>query len=104
MYVVVNHMKLQEGVDWPALESQVDQFQSRLSHERSDFRGISLVRVSAAEAIFLVFFDTREALDDISRNIAAPWFAEHVRAYLIEPVDRRVGEIVAGYMKQAARD
>lgn len=61
MHIVVNHFTLQESVDWPALESKVDQFQARVSGERSDFRGVSLVRVSATRAIFLVLFDSRES-------------------------------------------
>lgn len=104
MHIVVNHFTLRETVDWPALESKVDQFQVHLSNERSDFRGVSLVRVSDTKAIFVVLFDGRESLDDISKNIAAPWFAEHVRPYLDGPMDRHAGEIVAGHMKQTARD
>ena len=99
MHVVVNRFTLQPSVDWMALTSELDQFQEEVSGANPAFRGASLVRVDDADAILLVFFDTREALDDISRNIAAPWFAEHVRPHLAGAVDRQVGEIVAGYMK-----
>ncbi len=99
MHIVVNHFTLQESVNWSALEEKVDQFQAHMASERSDFRGVSLARVNDAKAIFLVLFDSREALDDISKHLAAPWFAEHVRPYLDGPVDRQVGEIVAGHMK-----
>jgi hypothetical protein len=99
MHIVVNNFLLKENIDWHALQSTVDQFQIQLAKTRSDFRGVSLVRVNDTKAIFVVLFDTREALDDISSNIAAPWFAEHVRPYLAGPVDRQVGEIVAGHMK-----
>lgn len=54
------------------------------------------MRVSDTQAIFLVLFDDRESLDDISRNFAAPWFAEHVRPLLAGPVNRQVGKMVAG--------
>lgn len=99
MHIVVNPLPLQEKVDWSALQAQVDQFHSWLSGERPEFRGVSLVRASDTQAILLVLFDDRESLDDISKNIAAPWFAEHVRPSLAGPVDRQVGEIVAGHMK-----
>lgn len=99
MHIVVNRFRLREDVDWPVLQSEVDRFHARVSRQREDLRGVSLVRVGDAEAIFLVLFETREALDDISRNIAAPWFAQHVRPFLAGPVDRQVGEIVAGPLK-----
>jgi len=79
----------------------VDQFQTRLAKEHAAYRSLSLVRVSDGKAIFIVFFDNRNALDDISKNIAAPWFAEYVRPHLAGPVDRAVGHIVAGSMKQS---
>lgn len=99
MHVVVNQITLQESTDWADLATKVDQFQTKLAKEHAEFHGISLVRVSDSKAIFLVFFDNRDALDEISKNIAAPWFAEHVRPHLAGPVDRSTGEIVAGSMK-----
>ncbi len=99
MHIVVNDFSLHKFVDWPALESKVDQLQIQLSHEHSGFRGASLVRVSDTKAIFLALFDDRESLDDISKTRAAPWFAEHVRPLLDGPVNRQVGEVVAGHMK-----
>lgn len=102
MHAVVNSFALREGVDWTALASQVDEFQRQLAAERPDFRGIALVRVSEAQAIFLVFFDNRQALDDISHKIAGPWFAEHVRPLLAGSVNRQVGEIVSAPMQQTA--
>ena len=98
MYVVVNHLPLNETVNWLDLESKINEFQARLSKQRPEFRGVSLVKINDTCAILLVLFDNLEALNDISKNIAAPWFAEHVRHYLDGPVDRQVGEIVAGRM------
>jgi len=96
MHIVVNHLTLQDTVDWSKLETSVEQFQASLSRERLEFRGASLVREGENEAMFLVLFQDLESLNDISRNIAAPWFTEHVKPYLAGPVDRHVGEIVAG--------
>ncbi len=64
------------------------------ARQRPEFIDLQLVRVSDTEAIFLVFFTTREALDELSSEVAAPWFAEHVRPYLAGPVQRSVGEVV----------
>lgn len=60
----------------------------------SGFIELRIVQVSDEEAILLVFFDTREALDEVSSTIAGPWFAANVRWYLAGPVQRSVGEVV----------
>jgi hypothetical protein len=60
------------------------------------FRGCSLIRVSNEAGIIVVTFDTREALDTFSKDVAAPWFAENVRPLLAGAVSRSVGEVVAG--------
>jgi len=99
MHIVVNRFSLTNTVNWPDLQSKVDQLQVRLAAERSDFRGVSLIRVSDTQAIFVVLFDSLEALNDISKNMAAPWFAEHVIPHLDGGVDRQVGEVVAGKLK-----
>jgi len=49
------HLVVAEAVDWPALEAKMDQFQAQISSEPLDFRGVCLVRVSDAKAIFPVF-------------------------------------------------
>lgn len=99
MHIVVNHFTLQDTVDWAALEAAVEQFQSSVSRQRPEFHGVSLVRVSANKAIFLVLFEDLDSLNDISKNIAAPWFTEHFKPLLAGPVERHVGEVVAGAMK-----
>ena len=96
MHIVVNHLALQSNVDWTRLETAVEQFQASLSKQRPEFHSVNLVRVSENEAIFLVLFEDLDSLNDISRNIAAPWFAEHFKPVLAGPVERHVGEVVAG--------
>ena len=78
--------------------SKINEFQSRLSKQRPEFCGVSLVKINDTSAILLVLFKDLESLNDISRNVTAPWFAEHVRHYLDGPVNRQVGEIVAGHL------
>jgi len=94
MHAVINHLPIKPDTDWTALAGKVGAFNAGISHP--DFRGLSLIRTDDNEAIVLVLFATRAALDEISRNVAAPWFAENVRPHLAGPVSRSVGEVVAG--------
>ena len=96
MHIVVNHLTIQDTVDWSKLGAAVEQFQAGVSGKHPGFLGVSLVREGENKAILLVLFQDLESLNDFSRNIAAPWFTEHVKPYLAGPVDRHVGEIVAG--------
>ena len=94
MHAVINHRPIKPDTDWAALAGKVGAFNAGIGHP--DFRGLSLIRAGDNEAIVLVLFATRAALDEISRNVAGPWFAEHMRPHLAGPVSRSVGEVVAG--------
>jgi len=94
MHAVVNHLPIKPDTDWAALATKIDAFNASVTHP--DFRGISMIRAGDNDAILLVLFATRPALDDISRNVAAPWFADNMRPYLSSAVSRSVGEIMAG--------
>jgi len=96
MHAVINHLPLQKTTDWAALSHTVDAFEAALRTQYPAFRGCTLIRAGDDAGILVVTFDTREALDDISKNVAAPWFAEHVRPQLAGAVSRSVGEVVAG--------
>lgn len=96
MHAVVNHLPLQHGIDWTVLTAKIDQFEKASLPQHPQLRSLNLIRVEDTEAILLVLFDSREALDNFSRNVAAPWFAENIRQYLSGNVSRSVGEIVAG--------
>lgn len=94
MYAVVNKLTLGKPVDDELLKKLEDEFFPRV-RQIPGFVDAQLVRVSDTEAIVFALYATREALDEISRSIAAPWFAENVRPYLAGPVQRSVGEVVA---------
>jgi hypothetical protein len=94
MHAVVNHLPIKSDTDWAALATKVDAFNALIDHP--DFRGLSMIRSGANEAIILVLFSSRPSLDEVSSKVAAPWFAENMRPYLSGPVSRSVGEIVAG--------
>jgi len=98
MHIVINHITLRNDVDWTKLQALVVEFHDQLIAQRSDFHGLSMVRMSDNKATLLVLFEDLEALNDISKNIAAPWFGEHIMPHLEGPVDRSVGEIVAGHL------
>lgn len=92
MHAVVNKMILSRQLDDELLRQLEDELAPRMRAE-AGFAGAKIVRVSDTEAIFLVYFTTREELERISRDVAAPWFAERVRPYLGGPVQRSVGEV-----------
>ena len=100
MHAVVNHLPIKPDTDWDALAAKVDTFNALIDHP--EFRGLSMIRVGNDAAILLILFANRAALDDVSRNVAAPWFAENMRPYLSAAVSRSVGEIVAGTLAAKA--
>jgi hypothetical protein len=94
MHAVVNKLTLGRPIDDALVRNMEEELGARM-RDKPGFLDARLVRVSDTEAIIIVNFTTREALDDLSRNVAAPWFAENVRPYLAGPVQRSVGEVVA---------
>jgi hypothetical protein len=92
-HAVVNKLTLGKPIDASLLARVREELEPRM-REHAEFVELRIVVVSDTEAILLVFFTTREGLDRISKEVAAPWFAEHVRPYLAGPVQRSVGEIV----------
>jgi hypothetical protein len=97
MHAVVNRLPIKPDTDWNALAEKVGAFNAGISHP--DFRGLSMIRAGDNEAIILVLFTSRAALEQVSRDVAAPWFAENMRPHLSAAVSRSVGEIVAGALK-----
>jgi hypothetical protein len=96
MHAVVNHLPLQKNVDWAELARRLEAFEATVRTQQPAFRGLTLIRAGDDAGILVVTFDTREALDTISRDVAAPWFAENVRPLLASAVSRSTGEVVAG--------
>lgn len=94
MFAVVNKLSLGKPID-DEVARRIEQELGPRMCESPDFIDVKLIRVSDTEAIFIVLFTTREALDDLSKNIAAPWFADNLMSYLSGPVDRSVGEVAA---------
>ena len=95
MHAVINHLPLHKTTDWPALAHMFAAFEQKTRTQHPAFRGVTLIRIGDDHAVLVVTFDTREALD-VSKNVAAPWFAENVRPLLAGAVSRSVVEVVAG--------
>lgn len=94
MHAVIDHFTIKSESDWDMICSKVEQFQSEL--DEPEFRGVVLLRTGPTAAAAFVLYESGEALERISRDIAGPWFGEHVRQYIEGPMNRTVGEIVAG--------
>jgi hypothetical protein len=96
MHAVINRLPLQKAIDWAALARMIETFEEVLQVQYPGFRGCTLIQTGDDAGTLVVTFDIREALDSISKNVAAPWFAEHVRPLLAGAVSRSVGEVIAG--------
>ena len=96
MHAVVNKLSLGKPLDQSLLDKMVQDMGPLLS-DSPEFVSVQLVSVSDDEAIIIALYKTLEGLNDLSKNVAGPWFAEHVRPYLAGPVDRLVGEVVLNY-------
>ncbi len=94
MHAIVNRLTLSKPFDAEAVR-KVEDFLQRTQRENPDFLGGHLVRISDTVVIMLAYYASREALDEISKRVAGPWFAENIRSYLAGPVERQVGEVVA---------
>jgi hypothetical protein len=95
MYAIVNKLTLAKPLDAALLERVENEMFPLARARNPGFLDAHVVRVSDTEVILLAYYATMEALDDVSKNVAGPWFAENVRSYLAGPVDRKVGEVVA---------
>lgn len=96
MDAIITRLTLRPPVEWNVLATAFSAFEASLTPYRPAFHGASLVRTGESEAVILVIFADRATLDAVSRDIAAPWFAEHVRPLLAAPAERLVGPILAG--------
>jgi hypothetical protein len=93
MHAIVTKLALGKPIDDALLHKIEGELLPR-AREYPGFIELRVVRVSDAEAILLVFFSSREQLDEQSSKLAGPWFAENVRPYLNGPVQRSVGEVI----------
>lgn len=100
MDAVFTTFALASDADWVALASSFAALEQSLAPHKPGYIGASLVRTDAGKAVVFVLFQDRAALDAISRDIAGPWFAAHVRPTLAGPVERMTGTVVASSLGQ----
>ncbi len=96
MQAVVNHLPIKPGANWNELAAKFAAFEAASRATNPELVSASLIRVEDSEAILVIVYRDRQSLDEFSRSVAAPWFAENIRPYLSGPVSRSVGEIIAG--------
>ena len=96
MNAVVNHLPIKDGADWRELAAKFTAFELATRQTHPDLMAPTLIRVSDNDAVLYIVYRDRQSLDELSKSVAAPWFAENVRPYLAGPVSRSVGEIIAG--------
>jgi len=95
MYAIVNKITLATPLDAAILSKIEKELFPRAREANPGFLDAHVVRISDSEVVLFALYATMEALDDVSKNVAGPWFAENVRPYLAGPVDRKVGEVIA---------
>ena len=99
MLAVLNHLELQPDTDWEALGKSFDALCAAV--DDPDLIDASIVQTDDRHGFILVRYKSREAMEAVSKTVAAPWFAENVRPLLAAPASRTVGQIVGGTLKAA---
>jgi quinol monooxygenase YgiN len=93
MIVVVNHLTLAKPLDAPLIAAVEKEF-IPLMRRQPGFVSFQLARNSDTEAVVIVGYRDQEAMREIGKNVASPWFIAHVRPYLAEEGQRTVGELI----------
>ncbi|MBI2719055.1 MAG: hypothetical protein HY245_07000 [Rhizobiales bacterium] len=96
MHVIITRLPIGPDADWAEMGRRVEAFDRIATAASPGFKGVSLIRSSPEEAVLFVLFEGRDELDRVSREVAAPWFAENIRPFLTGAVTRTVGEVMAG--------
>jgi len=94
MFAVLNHLEVRPGTDWQDLGKRFDGLCAAV--DDPDLIDASIVQVDDLHGFILVRYSSREAMENVSRAVAAPWFAENLRPHLAAPASRSVGRIVGG--------
>jgi hypothetical protein len=97
MHTVVNHLPIKPEADWAEMASKFDAFVGEVRAAFPTIRTAQLLKASDAEAIVVITYEDEPTMRHVSSSVAAPWFAEHIRPYLSAPVNRSVGEMIAGF-------
>jgi quinol monooxygenase YgiN len=96
MHIVVNHLPIKPDADWNDIASKFEKFAKETRATYTQMKVAMLSKASEGEAIFVGIYADMETLDHVSKNVAAPWFAENIRQYLAGPAARTVANGIAG--------
>jgi hypothetical protein len=97
MHAVVNHLPFRPDADWGEIARRFSEFSSGVKAEYPKMSSAVLMKISDTEGIFVGIYDDAETMQHVSSNVAAPWFAEHIRPFLAGPTQRSAGEVVSGF-------
>lgn len=91
--VVVNTLELSKPIGSDLIHMIEADFLPRM-RARQGFISFMLIRNSEQEAVVVVVYSDHAAMAEIGKNVAGPWFTEHVRPYLAAEGKRTVGNLV----------
>ena len=94
MHAVVNHLEFTDPVD-PELFRRVEREVGDQIRSIAGFRGFKVVLTTANHAIFVIFGDTAQTLDDMATVVGNTWMRANVVPLLSRPPERHLGEVVA---------
>lgn len=96
MHAVVNHLPIKPDADWAEIAAKFDAFARDVRARHAAMNTAVLTKVSDTEAIFIGIYDDPQTMQEVSSNVAAPWFAENIRPYLAGQANRSSGVVIAG--------
>lgn len=96
MHAVVNHLPIRPDADWDDIAAKFDAFAKDVRKRFPAMNTAVLAKASQTEAIFIGIYDDPQTMQEVSSNVAAPWFAENIRPYLAGQANRSSGLVIAG--------
>jgi hypothetical protein len=96
MHAVINHLPIKADADWGDIAAKFDAFARDVRARFPAMNTAVLTKASETEAIFIGIYDDPQTMQEVSSNVAAPWFAENIRPYLAGQANRSSGIVIAG--------
>jgi hypothetical protein len=99
MHTVVNHLPIKPDADWQRIAELFGAFADGVKAKYPGMVVALLHKASDAEAVFVGVYSDPETMQDVSANVAGPWFAENIRPYLAGPANRTACVSIAGWVR-----
>jgi hypothetical protein len=97
MHTVINHLPIKPDADWGKIASLFGAFAEGVKTKYPGMTTALLNKVAEGEALFVGIYEDPVTMQEVSSNVAAPWFAENIRPFLAGAANRSVGEVIAGF-------